>query len=254
MRKITALLLCVLLMTVCSVTAFAETVGIDTVVPDSHTVMINVTGDASATLDGKEGSTFTVERLGEPVLRFIPADGKLITKVTLNGEDITDKLVDGAYTLSSVYKDKILNIQAETTDFLEDDVRWAKGGAEGAVITVKLSQAYGALFTHFVGVELDGKALTEGVDYTVNKDDMTVTLSPELLEKLSNGEHTVKVVFDNGEFNTTLTVKAANSDDPTSPQTGDNSHIALWIALMVISFCGLSATLVIGKNKRIFGR
>ena len=253
MKKFAAFLLCLLLMSVCSVTAFADNVSIGTDVPDSHTVTVSITGDATATLDGKEGATFTVERLGEPVLRIVPADGKLITKVTLNGEDITDKLVDGAYTLSSVYEDKILNIQAETTDFLEDDVQWAKGGAEGAVITVKLSEAYGALFAHFVGVELDGKTLAEGVDYTVNEDDMTVTLSPELLEKLSNGEHTVKVVFDNGEFNTTLTVKAANSDDPTSPQTGDNSHIGLWIILMVLSLCGIAATIILGKNKRISG-
>lgn len=40
MKRITALLLCILLMYVCSLTAFAETVGIDTVVPDSHTVTV----------------------------------------------------------------------------------------------------------------------------------------------------------------------------------------------------------------------
>jgi len=254
MKKITPLLLCILLTSVCTVTAFADTVGIYTVVPDSHTVTVNVTGDATATLDGGAGTTFTVERLSEPVLRFIPDEGKAIVKITLNGEDITDQLVDGAYTLPPVYEDKILNIQAQTADFVRDDVRWTRGGTEGAVIAVRLSNGNEAQFAHFLGVKLDGNELTEGVDYTVNKDDMTVTLSPALLENLSVGEHAVTVAFDNGEFNTTLTVKAANSGDPTSPQTGDNSHMDLWIALMILSLCGLAATLFIGKKKRIFGR
>ena len=81
-----------------------------------------------------------------------------------------------------------------------------------------------------------------------------MTLKPETLEKLSVGEHTVTVLFDNGEVNTDLTVKAANSGSATSPQTGDNSHMGLWIVLMILSLCGLAATFFIGKKKRIFGR
>lgn len=119
MKKLTALLLCILLMFVCSVTAFAETVGIDTVVPDSHTVTVNVTGDATAELDGKAGTTFTVERLSEPVLRFIPADGKQIVKITLNGEDITDKLDGDTYKLAPVYEDMTLDVQVQTENVPE---------------------------------------------------------------------------------------------------------------------------------------
>ena len=119
MKKLTALLLCILLMFVCSVTAFAQTVGIDTVVPDSHTVTVNVTGDATAELDGKAGTTFTVERLSEPVLRFIPADGKQIVKITLNGEDITDQLDGDTYKLAPVYEDMTLDVQVQTEDVPE---------------------------------------------------------------------------------------------------------------------------------------
>ena len=119
MKKITVLLLCILLLSVCSVTAFAENVRIGTDVPDSHTVMINVTGDASATLDGKEGATFTVERQSEPVLRFIPADGKQIVKITLNGEDITDQLDGDTYKLAPVYEDMTLDVQVQTENVPE---------------------------------------------------------------------------------------------------------------------------------------
>ena len=119
MKKLTALLLCILLMFVCSVTAVAETVGIDTVVPDSHTVTVTVTGDATAELDGKAGTTFTVDRLSEPVLRFIPADGKQIVKITLNGEDITDQLDGDTYKLAPVYEDMTLDVQVQTEDVPE---------------------------------------------------------------------------------------------------------------------------------------
>lgn len=130
---------------------------------------------------------------------------------------------------------------------------WTKGGEDGVVITVKDSGEDNS-FDHFTGVKLDGQLLTKDVDYTVTKSSTIVTLLPATLEKLSVGEHTVTVLFDNGEVNTDLTVKAANSGNPTSPQTGDNSHMGLWIAIMILSLCALATTLFIGKKKRVFDR
>ena len=130
---------------------------------------------------------------------------------------------------------------------------WTKGGEDGVVITVKDSGEDNS-FDHFTGVKLDGQLLTKDVDYTVTKSSTIVTLLPATLEKLSVGEHTVTVLFDNGEVGTDLTVKAANSGNPTSPQTGDNSHMGLWIAIMILSLCGFAAALFIGKKKRVFDR
>ncbi len=130
---------------------------------------------------------------------------------------------------------------------------WTKGGEDGVVITVKDSGEDNS-FDHFTGVKLDGQLLTKDVDYTVTKGSTIITLLPATLEKLSVGEHTVTVLFDNGEVGTDLTVKAANSGNPTSPQTGDNSHMGLWIAIMILSLCALATTLFIGKKKRVFDR
>lgn len=134
-----------------------------------------------------------------------------------------------------------------------NEKQWAKGTKDGVVITVKVSGEDNS-FDHFIGVKLDGKDLVKDVDYTVEKGSTIVTLKPETLEKLSVGEHTVTVLFDNGEVNTTLTVLAANSQDATSPQTGDNSHLGLWIALMMFSLLGIAATLLFGRKKRVFDR
>ena len=104
-----------------ALTAYAEdpntapgeaTIG--TEVPDSHKITITVTGNADVTVNSKEGSEFEVERLSEPVIEIKAKDGEKITKVLLNGEDITDKLVDGKLTLDPIYEDKALDIQVET--------------------------------------------------------------------------------------------------------------------------------------------
>ena len=132
--------------------------------------------------------------------------------------------------------------------------QWVKGTKDGVVVTVKVSGEKENSFDHFIGAKLDGKELVKDVDYTVGKGSTIVTLKPETLEKLSVGEHTVTVLFDNGEVNTTLTVLAANSQDATSPQTGYNSHMGLWIALMMLSLLGITATLLYGRKKRVFDR
>ena len=129
---------------------------------------------------------------------------------------------------------------------------WQKGSEDGVVITVRDAGADNS-FDRFVGVKLDGGNLAKDVDFTVKKGSTVVTLLPATLEKLSVGEHAVTVLFDNGEVGMALTVTAAKSGNATSPQTGDNSHVGLWIALMILSLCSLAATLFIGK-KRVFNK
>lgn len=41
---------------------------------------------------------------------------------------------------------------------------------------------------------------------------------------------------------------------PDTPQTGDTTNLALWIGLLAISGTGLTATLVLGKKKRYYGK
>ncbi len=121
MKKLAAMLLCLSMLSAGALTSYAEepntapgetTIG--TEVPGSHKITIKVTGNADVTVGGKEGSEFDVERLSEPVIEIKAKDGEKITKVTLNGEDITDKLVDGKLTLDPIYEDKALDIQVET--------------------------------------------------------------------------------------------------------------------------------------------
>ena len=52
------------------------------------------------------------------------------------------------------------------------------------------------------------------------------------------------IIYDGGEDSNPITGAT------TSPQTGDNSHMALWIALLLVSGAGVIGTTVYGKKKR----
>ncbi|MCI7181548.1 MAG: hypothetical protein MSA26_13480 [Lachnospiraceae bacterium] len=109
-----------------------------------------------------------------------------------------------------------------------------------------------AAFGDFLRVELDGKTLDEK-NYTVKEGSTVVTLKADYVATLSAGEHTIGIVSESGTATTTFIVneKAVVDNDTKSPQTGDNSHMALWIALLAASVFGLAGTAVYSKRKRV---
>ena len=109
-----------------------------------------------------------------------------------------------------------------------------------------------AAFSDFIRAQLDGKTLDEK-NYTVKEGSTVVTLKADYVATLSAGEHTIGIVSTNGTATTTFTVnaKAVVDNDTKSPQTGDNSHMAFWIALLFVSGAGVIGTTVYSKRKRV---
>ena len=105
-------------------------------------------------------------------------------------------------------------------------------------------------FSKFVDVKVDGKSVDEKY-YTVKEGSTIVTLKPEYLNTLTAGKHTLEIVWTDGTADTTFTVDAKpENTDTKSPQTGDSSSIALWIALLFVSGFGVVATAVYGKKRK----
>ena len=114
-----------------------------------------------------------------------------------------------------------------------------------------LSFTSNAAYSDFIRVELDGKTLDEK-NYIVKEGSTIVTLKADYVATLSAGKHTIGIVSESDTATTTFTVnaKAVVDNDTKSPQTGDNSHMALWFALLFVSGAGVIGTTVYGKKKR----
>ena len=133
---------------------------------------------------------------------------------------------------------------------------WTKGSSSTVTITVKRSEDDANCFTTYFDhvVEIDGTALAAS-DYEAKEGSTVVTLKAATLQKLSTGNHTVTVKFKDGEASTGLTVKAASgSTDNTSPETGDESNLRLWVLLMLMSILGFITTVAVGLKKRQHSR
>ena len=114
-----------------------------------------------------------------------------------------------------------------------------------------LSFTSNVAYSDFIRVELDGKTLDEK-NYIVKEGSTIVTLKADYVATLSAGKHTIGIVSESGTATTTFIVnaKAVVDNDTKSPQTGDNSHMALWIALLLVSGAGVIGTTVYGRKKR----
>ena len=133
MKKLTALLLCFLLLCTCSVTAFAAepeaektNTVISVTVPDSH--KITVTADSARVFyEGVSGEEFTVERLSTPRLLIRAESGKVLKSVMLNDVDVTAELHGGYLDLEAVYEDKVITVTTEDEPVAPKDTYTVKG-------------------------------------------------------------------------------------------------------------------------------
>ncbi|HIT33455.1 MAG TPA: LPXTG cell wall anchor domain-containing protein, partial [Candidatus Faecousia intestinigallinarum] len=151
---------------------------------------------------------------------------------------------------------------------------WQKGGKDG------LSFTSNAAFADFIKVQVDGKDL-DASNYTVKEGSTIVTLNAAYLNTLSVGKHTLSIVSANGTATTEFTITAAQTggdqtgdnqtggdsqtggDDTTtqdpdkndgatsSPQTGDNSNVLLWIAILFVSGSGLFGATIYRRKRKI---
>lgn len=121
---------------------------------------------------------------------------------------------------------------------------WQKGTKDGLTFTSNAANKY------FQKVQVDGKDL-DASNYTVKEGSTIVTLKTSYLETLSVGKHTLAIVSETGTATTEFTIKAAAvTDDTQSPQTGDDSNIALWIAVLLAAGTALTGTAVYSRKRK----
>ena len=204
---------------------------------DNNGNLINANG---ISVSMKPGNT-----LQNPVVYSLKSDGSM----ELLSADVKNGTITFTTDGSPYY---VLGEKESTIATLPPEIIKGKGQSIVAGENKELSFTSNAAFSDFLRVELDGKTLDEKY-YTVKEGSTIVTLKADYVATLSVGEHTIGIVSTNGTATTTFTVKAktAVDNDTDSPQTGDNSNMALWIALLAASVFGLAGTAVYSKRKRV---
>ena len=195
--------------------------------------------------DGVSVSMKPGDTLQNPVVYSLKSDGSM----ELLSADVKNGMIIFTTDGSPYY---VLGEKDSTIATLPPEIIKGKGQSIVAGENKELSFTSNAAFSDFIRAQLDGKTLDEKY-YTVKEGSTVVTLKADYVATLSVGEHTIGIVSTNGTATTTFTVKAKTTvdNDTDSPQTGDNSHMALWIALLAVSVLGLAGTAVYSKRKRV---
>lgn len=141
--------------------------------------------------------------------------------------------------------------------------------------TMRISRAIEpeTCYAHFAGEVYVGTVKAErGKDYTDASGSTVITLKAAFLNTLTEGDHTVRVVFDDGEYTTTLAIAAAaatepseetpaTTDDPAanpsnpaevvpSPKTADTAPLYVWaLALAMAAIAAVVAAGVATKRR-----
>lgn len=145
---------------------------------------------------------------------------------------------------------------------------WQKGSKDG------LSFTSSADYSDFIKVQVDGKDLDDA-NYTVMEGSTVVILRAEYLQTLSAGKHSLSIVSKNDTATTEFTITAAqalagveqtegdqsggdatpqepdkNEGDAANPPTGDDSNVALWIAVMLAAGIALTGTVLYSRKRK----
>ena len=118
-------------------------------------------------------------------------------------------------------------------------------------------------FSHFTGIEVDGQAV-EPTEYTAVSGSVVITLKASYLETLSTGDHTLTAMFDDGDdatadfsvvrdtpsISTGGSTAGGNTAGPTIPQTGDDSPLDVYLALIIVSLLAALVSLLAVRRTR----
>lgn len=118
MKKFIAMFTAVLsflLLSVPVTAAQGQNGNIGTTVPTEHSVSIEAEHAFALYTEGSKGQSaaYLVPRFSEPEFELSVEDGYSITRVLVNGQDVTAQLTDGMLKLSSVNKDQTITVETK---------------------------------------------------------------------------------------------------------------------------------------------
>ena len=214
--------------------------------PVSHTIIAGA--NSEMTKGSSTGLSFTSNA---PFSNFdsVKVDGNTIAAINYTAEEGSTKI-----TLTPAYLET-LSVGSHSIEIVSND------GSASTNFTVKAAAQPPVPPTYKVTFDMGGHG-TAPADQTVNEGSKATkpAVDPTAEGWTFGGwyaDATFSAAFD---FNTAITANttvyakwtknSAAPTDPTNPQTGDNSHMFLWIALLFVSGGALVGTTVYGKKRK----
>ncbi len=118
-----------------------------------------------------------------------------------------------------------------------DGDKWTQGSSDG--LTVVANGPVGKL----TDIQVDGEVVDKE-HYDAQTPGTTVTLDPEFLEQLPVGEHTITVVYTDGEASGSFWTQIK----PATPATGDEFDVLLHSIVLAVSFAALVVLVLTSKK------
>ena len=179
----------------------------------------------------------TMKQSGLVYIGDILFDNDNVRTIQLEGDTTVVKLTSKAQDHTTSKEYMITIVKSDDVEEPEDyEILEGAGGQWTNDSETGYSFKLSGSADKFTGVKVDGAAL-DASNYTLDAENMTITLSAEYLASLSAGEHIVAFAFEDGEVSTVLTVKAAGSgqepggddgqqggEDGQKPGGGDGSQ------------------------------
>ena len=186
--------------------------------------------------------TFTITPATGYEIDTLKVDGSAVSSVT----SYTFNNVDKAHTIEATFKKKQSPEPTPTSYKIISgaDSEW-KQNTDGN-ITIRGNGE----FSKFESVKVDG-SIIDAKNYTAKEGSTIIILKADYLKTLSVGTHSFEIVWADGSAVTNFKI-SKNTDDsqqPTPPQTGDNSRPMLWVTLLAASLAGLLALLGVRRKK-----
>ena len=186
---------------------------------------LTVTADDKSSFCGSPLKELTYTISGEAV----PGDDLGITLSTLADKDtsgcydITLNCTDNPnYDITAVNGTYLVEEAPVYSFILGENAQWTHESGERLDFTLQRSYRDEDAFSLFEGIEIDGAAV-ESKNFDASQGSVNISLKAEFLNTLAVGEHTLKVLFADGEAETILTVSAAK-EQPGAPQDKESSE------------------------------
>ena len=154
-----------------------------------------------------------------------------------------DQLTDYEKSLvDEKVKEKLDELTAAAVDYeivKGDAGTWSKGSTSGLPFSANGS------FSKFVCVEIDGNVI-DAQHYTAEAGGTVITLNAAYLETLSTGEHTITIVYTDGEAEGSFVIDAESAVSTT----GNGSNIMLYGIVFAVGLAVLLVLILIFKKRK----